>query len=242
MKLPEFNNANRLWDAYHAFHNIVTGGFVRFESGEVIYTRYAPDPDQRHTYLSGAVQIVSTTDNDCPTLYLPDGTRIPSAWLARNGMQYLCVDRDLGVAVRLLRHRQYPPKLTDQDYRVPAYLRRSFSVYWSGEGSKPIAAPIVVAPPKKLTADEKAHLQALKDQCNLWHAMSGIGAPLGYNRTVTMPDGQRLSITFEAQAPNNYLSRNFVDLSNRERVVLAETGWATCYDVSEYEYLSVVKP
>lgn len=242
MKLPAFNNDARRWDAYRAFHNLVGNGFIRFESGELIYIPHSPDPDERHMYLDHSVHIVATTDVDCPPLYLPDGTRAIPAWLNRDGLQYLCIDRDLGVAVRLLGSRWTRDKHIEQDLKVPSYLRCRFSVYWSGEGSKPIGAPITVAPPKKLTSDEKAHLQSLKDQCNAWHAMMGIEGIHGYTRTVTLPNGDRIWLQPTAQDPSSYLMRSFVDLTDKERVIVAETGWATCYDVTKYDYLSVVKP
>jgi hypothetical protein len=176
MNYLEFNRNCAQHDLFDAPY-IDRRGFVRFASGEVIFTD--PKPTDRRTDKELGIQIVATGDDDCPDLYVePTGGKpIPKAWLNQGGMQWLAIDHECGVAVRLApggyRYGRVGAKyqLRDVDHFAPHYLTGRFTAYWAGPARRPIGAPITVSEPYRATKEQKQHLADLKDQANAWAAL-----------------------------------------------------------------------
>jgi hypothetical protein len=105
MKKFEFNHTHKSWDRYNAFYH-TSGPLTEFETGEVMVT-YHPRPDERKTYNKYGIQLVTTTDAACPTLYFDERLEkpVPMAWFNQSGMQQLAVDLERGVAVKLSSRR-----------------------------------------------------------------------------------------------------------------------------------------
>ena len=179
MKYLEFDRNRASHDMYDSPH-ISGRNFVRFATGEVIFID--PKPTDRRTNNDLGIQIVATGDDDCPDLYRePTGGKpLPKAWLNQKGMQWLAVDHECGVAVQLAmgvsRYGRVGAKyrLRDVDHWAPHYLTGRFAAYWAGPGRRPIGDPITVSEPYRATAEEKQHLQDLKDQANAWAALKDL--------------------------------------------------------------------
>lgn len=132
MKKFKFEHEYKEWDRYRAFHKI-DGGIVEFDTGEVMVPRWIHS-DFRQTYDKYGIQIVATTDKECPRLYLDkECTKlVKKAWVTHHGMQELAIDHEQNVAV-VLKGRQYLAK--------PVYLGKHVhhaSAYWSGAGRLPV--------------------------------------------------------------------------------------------------------
>jgi len=97
-----FNHEQKQWDGFKAFHT-TNGIFVEFETGELAITTAQPHPRDRDFYDKYGIYVLSTSDDNCPQLYLDKECTQPvkKAWLNQNGMQYLSVDEQQKVAVRL---------------------------------------------------------------------------------------------------------------------------------------------
>ena len=90
------------WDRYKAFYT-ENGIFAEFQTGEVVITDSSPSPYERHIYSDYNVQVVSTSDPDCPELFLDAKHTEPvkKAWVNADGQQILAIDLDHKVAVNL---------------------------------------------------------------------------------------------------------------------------------------------
>lgn len=134
MKKYEFDNKGKQWDSFGAFHKR-NGIFVEFETGELSIVVPRPDPADRRYYDRYGIQVVATSDSDCPALYTSKDAEEPvkPAWLNQNGHQYIAVDREQGVAIRLKRHwgREVSHK------HLPRHLEQS-SGLWTGPHRLPI--------------------------------------------------------------------------------------------------------
>jgi len=131
MKKFEFNHKGKSWDRYNAFHAF-TRNIVEFETGEVMVVGH-PDPDDRHRYDKFNIQLTTTADADCPTLYSDKECTKPvkKAWLTWKGQQHLAIDHEQKVAVRLSggwRHRASD---------VLGEHVASATAYWSGAERRP---------------------------------------------------------------------------------------------------------
>lgn len=233
MILPPFaSETRRLWDYYEQFHTHVADGFVQFESGELIYTRAFPDPDDRRVYAKLGVQIVSTTDASLPKLLTPEGQPIPKSWLNRQGMQYLAVDLDLKCAVRLTRSK------TDNEAskKVPYFLEGHFNAYWSGPGRMPIGANITTQEPRVLSADDKAHMDSIKAQCEAWMAMTGTTV-LG--RRIWRDNAPVGWLGKTPATAETVLGKTMADISERDRAAIAEGSYGPSYITKTYNSLGV---
>jgi len=103
MKRIEFDHQRKSWDRYRAFHT-TNGPFTEFETGEVIVD-WTPRLERRGHYDRYGIQLVATSDDDCPMLYTSpecgNGDHVPKAWLNHRGQQPLAIDWEQGVAVSL---------------------------------------------------------------------------------------------------------------------------------------------
>ena len=111
MEKIDFDMNIASWDRYRAFYTVINGlglkqpspysqaPVILFDTGEVIVTNGQPQIPSRRMYL-GRLELTTTTELN-QNLYLPDGTKIPKAWLDDNGMQYLLLDHEQRLAVRL---------------------------------------------------------------------------------------------------------------------------------------------
>lgn len=144
MKSVPFNYESRSWDRYKAFH-CVDGQFTQFETGEVITTNGYSRPDYRFRDRRG-VSILATKDHWCPRLYTDEALKdpVPAAWLNEDGQQYLAIDHQQGVAVRL----SSPYQDTNKQF-VPAHLKGAAAI-WVRPDQKPLSlTPIHLSMPDK---------------------------------------------------------------------------------------------
>lgn len=122
----------RRWDEYKAFH-MNNGMFVEFESGELM-VRGTSDPDYRKYYPEYDIQLVTTTDSDCPTLYLDKECTQPvkKAWVTQHGQQHLAIDYERKVAVAVFEGYRH----TDNTMLGNHVMRAS--AYWAGQKRLPV--------------------------------------------------------------------------------------------------------
>jgi hypothetical protein len=236
MNYLEFNRNCAQHDLFDAPY-IDRRGFVRFASGEVIFTN--PKPTDRRTDKDLGIQIVATGDDDCPDLYVePTGGKpIPKARLNQGGMQWLAIDHECGVAVRLApggyRYGRVGAKyqLRDVDHFAPHYLTGRFTAYWAGPARRPIGDPITVSEPYRATKEQKQHLADLKDQANAWAAMTDL-PQYAYVGNQGVPN----------QHPAHYyFDKQFTDLSDLMKKSLHYYGWSNFRVKTEHPYLYVRK-
>jgi hypothetical protein len=148
MKKFEFNHTHKSWDRYKAFY-YSQGPLTEFETGEVMVT-YHPRPDQRRTYEKYGIQLVTTTDRDCPTLYFDEKLQkpVPMAWFNQSGMQQLAVDLERGIAVKLSSRRYRSTK--DPSLQFLGDHTRGAVALWTGPERMPVPlSTISVSEPDK---------------------------------------------------------------------------------------------
>lgn len=126
------------WDRYRAFHTN-NGPFVEFETGELMVTSPNPSPVARKVYPEYNIQLVGTTDSDCPQLYFDKKCTEPvtNAWLNQGGMQYLAIDLERKTAVSLSYWNSSRP--TNALGRHVS----SAKAYWAGEKVDPIPLRVI---------------------------------------------------------------------------------------------------
>ena len=259
MQIPRFDTfaaINHRWDTYRRTH-VVDGHFIQFETDEVIYTRVKPDPDDRKLFKSRNVQIVSTTDHDCPPLTTPvePGKALPRAWLSDGGQQILAIDHEFGVAVgiqhsfsRAVDGAVANLLLTeDLRYRVPAWLSSAnlrFTVYWGGPGMPPAGAPVSVSRPLRdtLTAEQLQHLSDTKAQADAWAELMEVKLS-GSQAALIGATGERYSIAAGAGGlnPSTVLESTFATLTTQQKLVLAIHGMSARRVPDQYPFLLVCK-
>ena len=122
----------RRWDEFNAFH-MGNGMFVEFESGELM-VRGASNPDYRKYYPEYDIQLVTTTDSDCPTLYLDKECTQPvkKAWVSHHGQQQLAIDYERKVAVAVFEGWR-----TGNNTVLGDHVERA-SAYWAGQKRLPV--------------------------------------------------------------------------------------------------------
>jgi hypothetical protein len=125
MKNFKFDHDNKQWDRYNAFH-ATEYNFVEFETGEVMVIG-EPDPWSRRFYPKYNVQLVTTTDKDCPVLYFDKECTEPvkKAWVSHHGQQHLAIDYEQCVATT------YYTGYNRNNIVLGEHVRQA-SVYWAG--------------------------------------------------------------------------------------------------------------
>jgi hypothetical protein len=234
MNYLEFDRNRAEHDLFNAPH-IAGRGFVRFATGEVIFTD--PKPIDRRNNAEFGIEIVATGDDDCPDLYREPtgGEPLPKAWLNQRGMQYLAVDHERGVAVQLAtgsyRHSRYSGganySLRDVDHFAPHYLTGRFAAYWAGPGRMPIGDPITVSEPYRATKEQKQHLQNLKAQADTWAALNDLPKFSGK--------------VYHPLPCHNYFDKTFAGLSDEYKKSLYYAGWSNYRVETKHQYLYVRK-
>ncbi len=133
MKTFQFDHAHKSWDRYKAFYN-QDWGLIEFDTGEVIVHNYIT-PDCRMMYDKYGIQIVATTDSDCPQFYFDKECTEPvkKAWITYHGMQELAVDHEQKVAMGFA-YRGRDERNSHLGRHVHSAL-----VYWAGAERRPIA-------------------------------------------------------------------------------------------------------
>ena len=139
MKEFKFDHASKSWDRYGAFHNS-DWGIVEFETGEVIVR--SSSVDNRMMYDKYGIQIVASTDTECPPLYIDKECTepCPKAWLTQGGYTPLAIDYEQKVAFQL----QTPTRsgqTRKQGLHIQNHLGshvRDARGYWAGHGRLPI--------------------------------------------------------------------------------------------------------
>ena len=131
MKTFEFNHRDKSWDRFKSFHAF-NRNLVEFETGEVMVIGH-PDPDDRHMYDKFGIQLVTTSDRNCPTLYFDEECTEPvkKAWLTWKGQQQLAIDHEQKVAVKLSggwRHKAHDVLGTHVEQAT---------AYWAGAERRP---------------------------------------------------------------------------------------------------------
>ena len=129
MKKFKFDHQGKSWDRYKAFHN-KNGGIVEFETGEVMVSDWR-DVYDRRMYHDYGIQLVATTDKECPQLFLDKECTEPvkKAWVTHHGMQELAIDWEQKVAVRLIIQR---------GSSVLGNHVQNASAYWAGAKRLPV--------------------------------------------------------------------------------------------------------
>ena len=137
MKEFKFDHAYKSWDRYRAFHN-VDWGLVEFDTGEVMVKNYT-DVNDRRMYDKYGIQLVATTDKDCPQLYLDKECTEPckKAWVTQHGMQELAIDWEQKVVIAL-QGRQHGAKNTKLGSHT-----HSATAYWAGAERRPIPLGLI---------------------------------------------------------------------------------------------------
>ena len=225
MKLPEFDHSRALYDEYRRFHRHHAGGFVQFESGELILTSgHHNDPDGRKLYTSLNVEITSTDDTHCPC-FAWDDEPIKKSWLNDKGQQILLIDHDNGHVVALLGRGGGSDLTLPRPWAlpVPEALRSAACAYWHGPHSLPVGSPVVVNQTRKLTPAERAHIEGVKAECRAWDTMSEQPVRTGHwqkhGHWVKGDDG-RTALSFDrAMSVKSYL-----DLTVDERLDASRLG------------------
>jgi len=133
MKTFQFDHANKSWDRYRAFYN-QNWGLIEFDTGEVIVHNYIT-ADCRMMYEKYGIQLVATTDSNCPDLYLDkECTELcKKAWVTQHGMQELAVDHEQKVAVTLQGRRYHDKNRPELGRHVHSAL-----AYWAGAERRPM--------------------------------------------------------------------------------------------------------
>ena len=151
MKKFKFAHEDKQWDRFSSFHAF-NRNFVEFETGELMVIG-APDPHNRRFYDKYNVQLVTTTDKDCPQLYFDKECtdKVKRAWVSHKGQQHLAIDYEQCVATT------YDIGYTNIRSKVLGEHVRQASVYWAGADRQPyVLCPIKVQTPNP-TFKKKVH-------------------------------------------------------------------------------------
>ena len=139
MKEFKFDHSRKSWDRYGAFHNS-DWGIVEFETGEVIVR--SSSVDNRMMYDKYGIQIVASTDTECPPLYIDKECTepCPKAWLTQGGYTPLAIDYEQKVAFQLqtpMRSGQTRKQGLHIQNHLGSHVRDARG-YWAGHGRLPI--------------------------------------------------------------------------------------------------------
>lgn len=144
MKQFEFNHQRKMWDTHRAFHS-TQGPFTEFETGELM-VHYLPRPDGRQVYQKYGIQLVGTSDRDCPKLYLDKACtqEVLTAWVTQRGQQLIAVDEEQKVAVALRTGWSNKKELMQF---LPSHVHNARAL-WTGPNRLPVPlAQITVSQP-----------------------------------------------------------------------------------------------
>lgn len=136
MKEVIFQNLSKSWDRYGAFHHI-ENGLVHFDTGEVMVKAHM-ESHHRRMYDKFGIQLVSTTEKECPLLYFDKECTdlVTKAWLTQDGQQELAIDFEQNCAVAF-RYFSWYGKRKYETNILGSHVREA-SVYWSGAGRLPV--------------------------------------------------------------------------------------------------------
>lgn len=229
MQLPQFDHTKCSWDRYRAFH-IPLGAsrewyadsapFVQFDTGELIVRHYYFKPAERRYYPEMNLTVVSTTDAKCPELTTPDGEEIKKSWLTHKGAQQLIIDHDTRRAVYIGR--------ADKS-QIPERFKEGCSVYFAGALRTPCDTKVIVHKPKKLTPDERQHVETIRAACKAWAQLAEHEAVI--MQPIAMRYNTPLSVGKILQC------ESFLDLSAAERKMVAYHGTQAQIESASYPYL-----
>jgi hypothetical protein len=165
------------WRRVHSVH----GMFVAFETGEIVMPfpgagPLGPDDRGRLNAQTNTALDASADPIRGVTYHTPDGEPIKKSWLHINGIRYFLQDWCTMTAVRInprgVAGRDKHPETAALWSAVPRHLRERVAVYWPDAGERPIGVPVGVRTPRKLTADERAHLTETIAACKAWYDLS----------------------------------------------------------------------
>lgn len=133
MKKFEYDAKRQAWDLFNQFH-VLGRVFTEFDNGSLI-VHNLPDPHERRVYEQYGIQLVTTTDADCPELFLrPDATTpLKKAWISQGGQQHLAIDLKQKKAIRL--------RETWANFKNSEVLPYNISKYAKAFWSKPDVDP-----------------------------------------------------------------------------------------------------
>ena len=136
MKELKFSNDGKRWDRYGAFHHI-DGGLVHFDTGEVM-VKANMESYYRSVYPDFGIQLVSTTEKECPNLYFDRECTdlVTKAWLTQDGQQQLAIDLEQNCAVAFRYHNWYRGK-REHLPALGSHVEQA-SAYWSGANRMPV--------------------------------------------------------------------------------------------------------
>ena len=119
-------------------------------------------------YEKYGVELVATTDTGLPNFTrVSDGSDIPKAWLSHNGIQYLCLDHDKGIAVGLQNRN-------DKNWnQVPTNIASRAKVYWASHRAMPVGGVVKMWAPADLTEQEHDYVAVLKKLSRATCALEG---------------------------------------------------------------------
>ena len=136
MKKFRFDHANKSWDRYKMFHKF-NGAMCEFETGEVMVAANLQS-HHRQMYDRYNIQVVSTTEPDCPSLYFDKECTelVTKAWLTQEGQQELAIDHEQSCAVAL-RYYYHWGQRTKPSVYLGSHVREA-GAYWSGAERMPV--------------------------------------------------------------------------------------------------------
>lgn len=208
------------------------GDVVLFDTGELIVTPNKWAPDKRKLYKNWNVQIVSTTDPDCPALYLP-GEDKPciKAHLNHGGQQILWIDHDHKRAVSL--ERTCNGGFTDH---IPERFRGLATVYYYGKNSPPLGGSVILTKPKVFPNETLRSTNALQQACRVWYEME----------VENKQDFSRLWAQMRFRSSKEWVKRSEVDTSQGinsltvlQRLRLMNTGYLNEWDTSTHTHFTI---
>lgn len=175
MKLPNFDYANRRWDAYKQFHCVPYWPFIQLETGELMCVATSFRPDARRRYKELNISVVMTTDDTCQELYRDRECtqKLAKSWLTQGGGQLLLIDHDTHEVVKLYDGLPHPETRFPQSMwksRIPAHLRQWACAYFAGPGEPPQGTGVMIAPPLAMTKKQKDHVNEIRAACHAWQA------------------------------------------------------------------------
>lgn len=240
MQLPPYDHQRQRWDFYKAFHR-VDGNFVFFADGSAIYTDPQPDPSARHKRISLNIEIKSTADSDCPALFAPgEKGPIPKTHLTVGGGQYLMIDHDFDMAVRLMSCSKYgygrSPAPRPAELAAPGWLTGRFACYWGGPHRKPVGGAIAVSRPMKPTPEQAQKLKDLQASVDMWASMHDLSKGT-YINTYQIGDAA-VRMRDDMHTLRDVLDKTITDFNASQRLRIWRDGWESSRVVQEYEYLS----
>lgn len=240
-----FDLTKQYWDGWRRFHNDDYYDLVVFDRDEAVLTvTDGCRPEHRRWYPDASISVVSTIDNDCPAMTLPDGAPVKKSWLAGGTTQTLLVDHCTRRVVRITQPAR--PKFDGIKYEewqksMPEWLRSRATVYWPGPGCPPVGAPVQTAQPVVYTPEQKATIRDNVAACKAWWGLIQVNDLETVARLkamyVKMP--WQDANTFRRPMQTTDLLDIFSDIPEIMRMRVAEYGTTTALETIEYPYLLV---